>query len=76
MLCLNEFWYGSNIICLFISVMSFPSEGVESAFKNHIDEVRNYLDYKHKNSYAVYNLSQKSYRNVKFDNRVSWYSYF
>ncbi|CAC5379615.1 GAK [Mytilus coruscus] len=54
-----------------VIVMSFPSEGVESAFKNHIDEVRNYLDYKHKNSYAVYNISQKSYRTIKFENRVS-----
>lgn len=54
-----------------VLVMSFPSEGVESAFKNHIDDVKNYLDYKHKGSYAVYNLSQKNYRAVKFENRVS-----
>ena len=53
--------------------MSFPSEGVESAFKNHIDEVKNYLDYKHKSSYAVYNISQKSYRTIKFENRVGIY---
>lgn len=51
--------------------MSFPAEGVESAIKNHIDDVRNYLESKHRSSYAVYNLSQRQYRNAKFENRVS-----
>ncbi|XP_045160118.2 cyclin-G-associated kinase-like [Mercenaria mercenaria] len=54
-----------------IAVMSFPAEGVESAIKNHIDDVRNYLEGRHRNSYAVYNLSQRQYRNAKFENRVS-----
>lgn len=53
------------------AVMSFPAEGVESAFRNHIDDAKNYLDYKYKNSYAVYNLSQRTYRPIKFGNRVS-----
>ncbi|GFN87115.1 cyclin-g-associated kinase-like, partial [Plakobranchus ocellatus] len=52
-------------------VMSYPAEGVESAFKNSIDEVRLYLESKHRGSYAVYNLSQRSYRVQKFENRVS-----
>ena len=51
--------------------MSFPAEGAESMFKNHIDDVRNYLEARHRNSYAVYNLSQRSYRVAKFENRVS-----
>lgn len=50
--------------------MSFPAEGVESAFKNHIDEVRSYLESRHKDCYAVYNISQRSYRATKFENRV------
>ncbi|KAK7100826.1 cyclin-G-associated kinase-like [Littorina saxatilis] len=54
-----------------LAVMSFPAEGVESAIKNHIDDVRMFLEARHKNSYAVYNLSQRSYRPVKFENRVS-----
>ncbi|KAI8787018.1 cyclin-G-associated kinase isoform X1 [Biomphalaria glabrata] len=54
-----------------IIVMPYPAEGVESAFKNSIDEVRAYLESKHRGSYAVYNLSQRSYRVVKFENRVS-----
>ena len=51
--------------------MSFPAEGVESAIKNHIDDVRAFLDARHANSYAVYNLSQRTYRVAKFQNRVS-----
>ena len=51
--------------------MSYPAEGMESAFKNSIDEVRGYLEAKHRGSYAVYNLSQRSYRVQKFENRVS-----
>ncbi|KAH9489463.1 hypothetical protein Btru_046281 [Bulinus truncatus] len=54
-----------------IIVMSYPAEGVESAFKNSIDEVRGYLESRHRGCYAVYNLSQRSYRVAKFENRVS-----
>ncbi|XP_029653183.2 cyclin-G-associated kinase isoform X2 [Octopus sinensis] len=51
-------------------VMSFPAEGVESAFKNHIDDVRCLLDSKHRGQYSVYNLTQRNYRAIKFENRV------
>jgi len=51
-------------------VMSYPAEGVESAIKNHIDDVREFLETKHPGVYAVYNLSNRSYRTVKFQNRV------
>ncbi|XP_064605296.1 cyclin-G-associated kinase-like [Liolophura sinensis] len=54
-----------------LSVMSYPAEGVESAYRNHIDDVRAFLETRHRNCYAVYNLSQRSYRNQKFENRVS-----
>ena len=59
------------IIAFASSVMSFPAEGVESAIKNHIDDVRAFLDARHANSYAVYNLSQRTYRVAKFQNRVN-----
>ncbi|XP_074640546.1 cyclin-G-associated kinase-like isoform X2 [Tubulanus polymorphus] len=52
-------------------VMSFPAEGIETAFRNHIDDVRSFLDSRHPNAYAVYNLTTRSYRPVKFQNRVS-----
>jgi len=51
--------------------MSYPAEGVESAIKNHIDDVREFLDTHHADSYAVYNLSNRCYRAAKFQNRVS-----
>ena len=51
--------------------MSFPAEGVEATIKNHIDDVRTFLDMHHASSYAVYNCSQRVYRATKFQNRVS-----
>ncbi|XP_075720764.1 cyclin-G-associated kinase isoform X2 [Rhinoderma darwinii] len=54
-----------------IAVMSFPAEGVESALKNNIEDVRLYLDAKHPGTYAVYNLCLKKYRPSRFHNRVS-----
>ena len=50
--------------------MSFPAEGVESAIKNNIEDVRVFLDSKHPGHYAVYNLSTRTYRSSKFHNRV------
>ncbi|XP_062963648.1 cyclin-G-associated kinase isoform X2 [Cynocephalus volans] len=54
-----------------IAVMSFPAEGMESAIKNNIEDVRLFLDSKHLGHYAVYNLSPRTYRASKFHNRVS-----
>ncbi|XP_075787421.1 cyclin-G-associated kinase isoform X4 [Pelodiscus sinensis] len=54
-----------------IAVMSFPAEGVESAIKNNIEDVRLFLDSKHPGNYAVYNLSPRTYRSSRFHNRVS-----
>ncbi|XP_006893653.1 PREDICTED: cyclin-G-associated kinase isoform X2 [Elephantulus edwardii] len=54
-----------------IAVMSFPAEGVESAIKNNIEDVRLFLDAKHAGHYAVYNLCPRTYRASRFHNRVS-----
>ncbi|XP_003465097.1 cyclin-G-associated kinase isoform X10 [Cavia porcellus] len=54
-----------------IAVMSFPAEGMESAIKNNIEDVRLFLDAKHPGHYAVYNLSPRTYRASKFHNRVT-----
>ncbi|XP_009070379.1 PREDICTED: cyclin-G-associated kinase, partial [Acanthisitta chloris] len=54
-----------------IAVMSFPAEGVESAIKNSIEDVRIWLDSKHPGHYAVYNLSPRTYRPSRFHDRVS-----
>lgn len=62
---------GAELTGCFLSVMSFPAEGVESAIKNNIEDVRLFLDSKHPGHYAVYNLSSRTYRPAKFHNRVS-----
>uniref|UniRef100_U3KE04 Auxilin n=1 Tax=Ficedula albicollis TaxID=59894 RepID=U3KE04_FICAL len=54
-----------------IIVMSFPAEGVELGFRNHIEDVRTFLDSRHPDHYTVFNLSPKYYRSAKFHNRVS-----
>ncbi|XP_051981940.1 cyclin-G-associated kinase-like [Xyrauchen texanus] len=54
-----------------LAVMSFPAEGVESAIKNNIEDVRLFLDSRHAGHYAIYNLSKRSYRPARFHNRVS-----
>lgn len=51
--------------------MSFPAEGVELGFRNHIEDVRTFLDSRHPDHYTVFNLSPKYYRSAKFHNRVS-----
>uniref|UniRef100_A0A4W3J3K5 DnaJ heat shock protein family (Hsp40) member C6 n=1 Tax=Callorhinchus milii TaxID=7868 RepID=A0A4W3J3K5_CALMI len=54
-----------------IIVMSYPADGVELSFKNHIDDVRAFLDSRHLDHYTIFNLSQKSYRSAKIHNRIS-----
>lgn len=54
--------------------MSFPAEGVELGFRNHIEDVRTFLDSRHPDHYTVFNLSPKSYRSARFHNRVSDFS--
>ena len=41
--------------------MSYPADGIESAFKNHIDDVSAILESKHANKYMIVNLSEKRY---------------
>ncbi|XP_038056283.1 cyclin-G-associated kinase-like isoform X2 [Patiria miniata] len=59
-----------NYITSRIIVMSYPAEGLESAYKNHIDDVKTYLDSRYNNHYYVFNLTQRFYRKEKFNNRV------
>lgn len=63
-------WILHLVVVVLSSVMSFPAEGVESAIKNNIEDVRLCLDSKHPGHYAVYNLSPRTYRPSRFHNRV------
>ena len=49
-----------------IAVMSYPAEGLESAMKNHIDEIAAILEHRHANNYSVYNLTERTYNVSKF----------
>lgn len=60
-----------NYITNRLGVMSFPAEGLESTYKNHIDDVKTFLETRHgPDHYAVYNLCQRQYKGYKFNNRV------
>eukprot|EP00794_Sanderia_malayensis_P008283 gene8283-9167_t len=53
-----------------IIVMSYPADGIESKFKNSIDDVRIYLDTKFTDRYVVINISQRLYKVDKLNDRV------
>lgn len=49
-----------NISVLFLStVMPIPGEGIESTYKNSVDDVQIFLDTKHPSKFALVNLSQR-----------------
>ncbi|XP_046706567.1 putative tyrosine-protein phosphatase auxilin isoform X5 [Silurus meridionalis] len=54
-----------------IIVMSYPAETVELGYRNHVEDIRSFLDSRHADHYTVFNLSQRNYRGAKFSNRVS-----
>ncbi|XP_013776083.1 cyclin-G-associated kinase-like [Limulus polyphemus] len=54
-----------------IAVMSFPAEGLESTYRNHIEDVRGLLDTRHRNHYSVYNVSGRTYTSLKFESKVT-----
>ena len=64
-----------SYITMRLGVMSYPAEGMEATMKNHIDDVRMFLDQRHAKSYAIYNVSQRNYRVAKFENRVGGFLY-
>lgn len=51
--------------------MSYPAEGLESTYRNHVDDVRGLLDARHSGHYAIYNVSGRAYSSVKFNAKVS-----
>lgn len=46
--------------------MSFPAEGLESAYRNHAEDVRALLEGRHPGSFTVYNVSGRSYPATRY----------
>jgi phosphatidylinositol-3,4,5-trisphosphate 3-phosphatase/dual-specificity protein phosphatase PTEN len=53
--------------------MAFPGSGLETVYRNSINQVSKFLKERHKGNYLVINLSGKKYDNNKFDNKVRIY---
>lgn len=49
-----------------IIVMSYPAEGLESTYRNHIEDVKAFMETRHKGHYVVYNISGRTYHSTKF----------
>lgn len=60
-----------NYITSRLVVMSYPAEGLESAYRNHVEDVRALLDARHRGHYAIYNVSGRAYSSAKFDCKVT-----
>ncbi len=58
------------VVFVLVSVMSFPADGIESAYKNNIDDVRDFLEAKYPENYLVVNVSPRTYRTEKLGDRV------
>ncbi|KAB7505493.1 Cyclin-G-associated kinase [Armadillidium nasatum] len=53
-----------------IIAMSYPAEGLESAYRNHVEDVKAVLDGRHAGHYIIYNVSGRQYSSGKFATRI------
>ncbi|KAJ8409416.1 hypothetical protein AAFF_G00228170 [Aldrovandia affinis] len=55
-----------------IIVMSYPAEAVEMGYRNHVEDIRSFLDSRHVDHYTIFNLSQRNYRGAKRVSECNW----
>lgn len=58
-----------SVITSRLIVMSYPAEGLESAYRNHIEDVKAYLD-SNGFPYIVVNISGRSYDTLRFGSHI------
>jgi len=59
-----------------VIAMGYPSQRVESMYRNSLEEVRRFLETRHSGHYKVYNLcSERCYDIKKFHSRVAVYPF-
>ena len=50
--------------------MAFPADGVESTYRNYIEDVAKFLDERHMDRYLIFNLSGRDYNYERFGGKV------
>ena len=70
LLVVSLFTFKLKVTLSFLLVMSYPADGIESTYKNNIDDVRDFLEAKYAENYLVINVSSRTYRTEKLSNRV------
>ncbi|XP_023343351.1 cyclin-G-associated kinase [Eurytemora carolleeae] len=49
-----------------VAAMAFPVEGIESTYRNHIEDVKNMMETAHSGHYTVYNLAERTYPGTRY----------
>ena len=52
------------------AAMSFPATGLESTYRNNLEDVAKMLKQKHEDKYMVFNLSERSYDVSKLNHQA------
>lgn len=71
----NNFNLDLSYITPRIIAMAIPGEGIQKIYRNNINEVKDFLDSKHRNKYFMINLSGHKYDYDLFENKVYEYEW-